>query len=238
MTRIDPTLVETSPLTALLGHPSSGLVPGSAPVRLARKHRVSTTVLGSRRDRHSTVADGATVGGVTSFRPPATSNSLAGQVGAFLVQFVLLGLSGLWLVRRHPALLENIGHSITHQPLVNGVTGALAATTLLVLFVYMAFTLILIPLSIVGLVGELLVVLYGQVVFGHLIGKRLPVDRAEVATVLGIGLLLLLVEILGELPFLGVLVQLGLITVGFGAVVNTYFGLKRFEPTMIPGNRE
>lgn len=183
----------------------------------------------------TSIADGATVGEVSGFDPPATSGSLTRRIGSLLFQFVLLGLVGLWLVRRHPALLENVGHSITHHPLVSGVTGSLAAVTLLVLFVYMAFTLVLIPLSILGLIAELLIVLYGQIAFGHLIGKRLPIGRPDIATVAGIGLFLLLVEALGALPFLGALAQLGLLVVGFGAVLNTYFGLQQFEPVSIPG---
>lgn len=186
----------------------------------------------------TSIADGATVGQVSGFEPPATSGSLAQRLGALLVQFVSLGLVGLWLVRRHPHLLENLGHSITQHPLVSGVTGSLAAVTLLVLFVYMAFTLLLIPVSVVGLIAELLIVLYGQIGFGYLIGRRLPVARTDLATVVGIGLFLALVEALGELPYLGGVVQLGLLVIGFGAVLNTYFGLQRFEPAEIPGASE
>ncbi|WP_440009243.1 polymer-forming cytoskeletal protein [Halomicrococcus sp. SG-WS-1] len=186
----------------------------------------------------SMVADGAAVGHRSAFEPPAPSNSLARQIGGFLLQFLFVGLAGWWLARRRPVLLDNVGHSITDHPLVSGVVGSLAAATLLVLFVYMAFTLILIPLSVVGLVGELLIVLYGQVVFGHLIGRRLPIDRADVATVAGVGLFLLGIDILGAIPYVGVLVQLVLIVVGFGAVLNTFFGLQRFEPVTLSESTE
>ena len=183
----------------------------------------------------TSIADGATVGEVAGFEPPATSGSPAQRVGTLLLQFVSLGVVGLWLVQRHPHLLANIGHAITHHPLVSGVTGSLAAVTLLVLFVYMAFTLLLIPVSVVGLIAELLIVLYGQIVFGYLIGRRLPFARTDFATVVGIGLFLLLVEALGAVPYLGGAVQLGLLAIGFGAVLNTYFGLRRFEPAEITG---
>jgi len=183
----------------------------------------------------TSIADDATVGEVSGFEPPATAGSPAQRVGTLLIQFVSLGLVALWLVRRHPDLLANIGHAITHHPLVSGVTGSLAAVTLLVLFVYMAFTLLLIPVSVVGLIAELLVVLYGQIVFGYLIGQRLPIDRTDFATVAGIGVFLAFVEALGAVPYLGGAVQLGLLAIGFGAVLNTYFGLQRFEPVRIPG---
>jgi len=186
----------------------------------------------------TTIDDGATVGKLSEFPTPVPGSSPAQRVWTFVGQFAVLGAGGLWLGRRHPLLLENVGHSITGHPLVSGVTGSLAAVTLLVLFVNMALTIILIPLSIVGLIGEFLVVLYGQIAFGHEIGRRLPVGSADGATVAGIGLFLLLVELLGVIPYLGALTQLGLLAVGFGAVLNTYFGLQRFEPVAIPGERE
>jgi hypothetical protein len=182
----------------------------------------------------SAVADGATVGRVSEFAAPVPSDSPGQRVGGFLLQFLVLGAIGWWLVGRHPALLENAGSAVTDHTLVSGVVGALGAATLLVLFVYMAFTLVLIPVAIVGLVAEFLVVVYGQVVFGYLVGTRVPVERVQVATVAGVGVFLFALEVLGMVPYVGGLVQLGVAAVGFGAVLNTYFGLKRFEPVTIP----
>lgn len=184
----------------------------------------------------STIAEGATVGRTSTFDPPTPDDSPARRIGGFVLQFIVLGVAGFWLARRHPSLLGNVGHSITEHALVSGVVGALAGLSLLVLFVYMAFTLLLLPVTVIGLVGEVLVVLYGQIVFGWLIGTRLPVDRPGLATVIGIGAFLLVTELLGVIPYLGVLVQFGLVAVGFGAVVNSYFGLQRFEPATIPGS--
>lgn len=182
----------------------------------------------------ATIAEGATVAEVSAFEPPTPTTSPTRRVASFAFQFLLLAFAGWWLVRRHPVLLENVGHSITDHALVSGVVGALGAATLLVLFVYMAFTLLLLPLSVAGLVGEVLVVLYSQVVFGHLVGRRLPVDHDALATVVGVGVFLLVLELLAAVPYLGTLVQFVLIVVGFGAVLNTYFGLQRFEPVLIP----
>jgi hypothetical protein len=181
------------------------------------------------------IADGAAVGSVSRFEPPAPAPSPARRVGGLLLQFLALGATGWWLARRHPRLLDTVGDAITGHPLVSGVVGGLAAATLLVLFVYMAFTIILLPVSIAGLGAELLVVLYGQIAVGHLLGKRLPIDRSGFATVAGIGVLLLGVELLALLPYLGAAIQFALLAVGFGAVLNTYFGLQRFEPVTIPG---
>lgn len=181
-----------------------------------------------------TVGSDASIGRVSQFEPPVPSNSPAQRVWGFVLQFLVLGAFGWWLVERHPIVMENVGGAITEHALVSAVVGSLGATTLLVLFVYMAFTLILLPLTIVGLFAEFLAILYGQAVFGYLIGTRLPIERRGVATLAGIAAFLLSLELIGLVPVLGGIAQIAVATVGFGAVLNTFFGLQRFEPITIP----
>ncbi|ELZ32422.1 hypothetical protein C474_06352 [Halogeometricum pallidum JCM 14848] len=181
----------------------------------------------------ATVSSDASVGQISQFEPPTRSSSPAQRVVGFLLRFLVLGAFGWWLVERHPLVIENVGAAITEHALVNAVVGSLGATTLLVLFVYMAFTLILLPVAIVGLIVEFFIVLYGQAVFGYLIGTRLPIERDGVATLAGIAAFLLVLELLGFVPYLGGIAQLVVAVVGFGAVLNTYFGLQRFEPVTI-----
>jgi len=181
------------------------------------------------------VSSDASIGQVSQFEAPTPSSSPAQRIGVFLLQFLVLGAFGWWLVERHPPLIENVGAAITEHALVNAVVGSLGAVTILVLFVYMAFTLILLPVAIVGLFAEFLVILYGQTVFGYLIGTYLPIERDGVATLAGIAAFLLALELVGLVPYLGGIAQLTVAVVGFGAVLNTYFGLQRFEPITIPG---
>jgi hypothetical protein len=183
----------------------------------------------------ATISSGASVGRLSQFESVTPSSSPAQRIAGFLLQFLGLGAFGWWLVQRHPLVIENVGRAITEHSIVSGVVGSLGATTLLVLFVYMAFTLILLPLAIVGLFAEFLIILYGQTVFGYLIGRRLPIEHDGVATLAGIAAFLLVLEGFGLVPYLGGVVQLVVATVGFGAVLNTYFGLQRFEPITIPG---
>ncbi|MFC7096395.1 polymer-forming cytoskeletal protein [Halobaculum marinum] len=183
----------------------------------------------------ATISSDASVGRVSQFEPPTPSESPTRQVVGVLLQFLVLGAFGLWLVVRHPLAIENVGAAITEHTVVSGVVGSLGATTLLVLFVYMAFTLILIPVALVGLVAEFLVILYGQAVFGYIVGTRLPIERDDIATVVGVAVFLLAFELLGFVPYLGGIAQLTVAAVGFGAVLNTYFGLQRFDPVTIPG---
>ena len=182
----------------------------------------------------ATVSSDASIGRVSQFEAPTPSSSPAQRVGGFLLQFFLMGAFGWWLVDRHPVVIENVGAAITDHALVSAVVGGLGATTLLVLFVYMAFTLILLPVAIIGLFAEFLVILYGQAVFGYLIGTRLPIEPDGVATLAGIAVFLLALELVGFVPYLGGIAQIAVAVMGFGAVLNTYFGLQRFEPITIP----
>jgi hypothetical protein len=186
----------------------------------------------------TTVSEDASVSEQTGLPVAAESAPTGPNYGALFLQVLALGLAGWWLGRRRPALLDTVGAAVTEHALVSGVVGALSATALLVLFVYMAFTLLLLPVSVLGLVGEVLVVLYAYVVYGHLLGRALagrgvPVEGG-VATALGAVVFLLALELLSRIPYLGTAVQFGVVVVGFGAVLLTYFGLRRFESATIP----
>ncbi|MHB9288905.1 polymer-forming cytoskeletal protein [Halobacteriales archaeon Cl-PHB] len=181
------------------------------------------------------VAPGAAVARRSTIELTDTAPSPWRSVGFLAMQALVVALAGAWLTRRAPGLLENVGDAVTEHAVVSGTVGAIAGLSLLVLFVYMAFTLVLLPLSIVGLLAEVGVVAYAYLVYGYLVGRRLPVDRPALATALGSVAFLLGVELLGHLPLVGTLVQLGLVVVGFGAVLVTYFGLQEFEPAVIPG---
>jgi hypothetical protein len=181
------------------------------------------------------VADGASVGRQTTIDVTRQSRSPQEAVGLFALQVLVMALLGAWVSRRAPALLANVGDSIAHHTVVSGVVGSIAGATSLVLFVYMAFTLILLPLSIAGLVVELLTVVYSYLVYGYLLGTRLPVERTDVASAVGVGAFVVGVELLGRVPLLGAVAQFLLVAVGLGAVLVTYFGLREFEPAEIPG---
>jgi len=183
----------------------------------------------------ASVADGATIGSRSELVGELQGASPTRSPAGFLFQVGALALVAGLLARRNPTLLENVGDSVVNHAAVSGVVGAIAGLTLLVLFVYMAFTLLLLPLSVAGLVAEFGIVVYSYVVFGYLIGSRLPVERVDLASAAGAGLFVVALELLGRVPLLGILGQALLVAVGFGAVLVTYFGLREFEPAEIPG---
>lgn len=182
-----------------------------------------------------TVAPGASVGRRSSFDVAPQSRSRAAAASWLLVRVLVVALAAGLVARRAPVLLRNVGDAITAHGLVSGVVGAIAGSSMLVLFVYMAFTLILLPLSIVGLLVEVLLVVYAYLAYGYLVGRRLPLERVDLATGLGAGAFALGLELLGRVPLLGAAVQFVVIVVGLGAVLITYLGLREFEPARIPG---
>ena len=181
------------------------------------------------------VVPGADIGRRTTVDVTPQERTPLATVGIVVMQMVLLGGVAAVLTRRIPHYLATVGDAITGHPVVSGVVGSIAGTTMLVVFVYMAFTLLLLPLSIVGLFVEVLLVGYGYLAYGYLLGQRLPVERDDVASALGVAGFLLCMELLGRVPYVGALIQLSLLLVGLGAVLITYFGVHRFEPPEIPG---
>jgi|GEM_PF-798283 len=183
----------------------------------------------------ASIADGAIVARQSDLVGQLQDQSPTRSPAGFLFQVGALALVGGLVARRNPTLLANVGDSVTNHAEVSGVVGSIAGLALLVLFVYMAFTLVLLPLSVVGLAVEFGIVVYSYAVYGYLIGRRLPVERVDLASAAGAGLFVVGLELLGRVPLLGAVSQGVLVAVGFGAVLITYFGLKGFEPAEIPG---
>ena len=164
---------------------------------------------------------------VTRERSPVESAAF------FLLQAGVLAPVAFVLGRRYPDLLANAGHSVRHHPVVSGTVGLLATVTLLALFVFMAFTIILIPISLLGLLGGVLVYLYAHVVVGFLLGRWMTTERPGVATAAGAVLFLLATRLLNLVPVVGGTVSVMLLVVAVGAVFVTYFGLREFQPPQL-----
>ncbi|USZ71415.1 hypothetical protein [Natronosalvus halobius] len=160
-----------------------------------------------------------------------------GPVAAYtpvVLTTLILSLVGAWLSRKRPMLLENIGTTARDHPVISLTVGALLSVTFLAVFVFMAFTLILLPVSILGLLIGLVAIAYGIIGLGYLAGKLLDMPRVGLATGLGVIGIMVLLQVAGAVPILGDLIAGGLLLIGLGAVVVTYFGLQKFEPVSLP----
>lgn len=178
------------------------------------------------------VADGADVGSRSTVQVVQRERSPAEAVGFLAVQALVLALVGAALVRRRPVLLRNVADSVAHHPVVSGVVGAFTGATALALFVFMAFTLVLVPVSVFGVVVGLLTVAYGYLAYGWLVGQALPIDRPDLAVAVGVAAFVVVGNLLGRIPVVGTAIQFALAVTGIGAVLVTYYGFQEFEPAL------
>lgn len=199
-----------------------------------------------------TVADGARVGG--TYRPVGGGRTVAPEADVtvqpvapspapspllgpslFALQTAVLALAGFLLGRRRPALLETVGAAAQDHPAVSLTVGVLVGLSALSLAVFMAFTLVLLPVSLLGLLVGIVVTGYGVLALGHLLGEwfgRFGIEDQGWATALGVVALSVGLELLGFLPF-GDFAALLVVTTGLGAALVSYLGFRRFEPAFV-----
>jgi hypothetical protein len=147
---------------------------------------------------------------------------------------LLLAAVGGWRARRNPRSLEHLRRAVVRHPVVSVTVGGLMTVTFPAVFVFVAFTLILSPVSLLGLAAGLVMVGYGVVALGGAVARYLPIQRPGWAVTAGVAVVMLLFQVLRLIPLLGDLVVGGLLLAGLGAVVLTYFGLREFTPVRLP----
>lgn len=137
--------------------------------------------------------------------------------------------------RTIPAAVVRVSRAEMDHPVISAAMGILVGVVGPVMLVFMAFTLILIPVTVIGVVVGALMVAYGWIGFGIAFGEFL-VRRFNLAVggggsaFLGTLAFMILIDVLSVIPFIGSLVSLLAVTIGLGAVVLTRFGLRQFVP--------
>ncbi len=188
------------------------------------------------RDPLATVQGGVTTGG--ALRVPQASGlfggSWAGQVANGLAQALLVAGVAYALACVVPAPLTRVTEAVARYPVIAGAVGLLTGVVALVLLVLLAFTIVLIPLALVGGFALLLAVVYGWAAWGVVIGRWLArrAGRDLTPALAGVGALLLMLvsALLRPAPLLGDIVPLVTTAGGLGAVIVTRFGLRAFVP--------
>jgi hypothetical protein len=189
------------------------------------------------------IAPGATIEGAI-LTGPASNVELDDffprvSAGERLVQLLpwslVLAFLAYLAARSIPAPVSRVSQTEIGHPVVSAAMGILVGVVGPVLLVFMAFTLILIPVTVIGLVLGALMVAYGWIGFGMAFGKflvrrfNLEVGRGGSAF-LGTLAFIILIDVLSVIPFIGPLVSLLAATIALGAVVLTRFGLRQFVP--------
>jgi hypothetical protein len=130
-------------------------------------------------------------------------------------------------------LLARVAEAAIQHPLVGGAVGLLAAAVTPALLVLMAFTVVLLPVTTLGIVLMLLVSSYAQVALGWALGQQFRrwwgwTERR--ATFAGVVVLLVVLWLLRLVPFVGDALFLIVVVVAVGAVLLTRFGTTAYQP--------
>lgn len=180
------------------------------------------------------VAEGATVGRRTSVElVPAQRGGVLGYLPLAILT-ALLALVAARVARTRPRALGNVADAVVEHPVIVVTVGTLLTLTAIAVVVFMGFTLVLIPVAAAVLVVGVLTIAYGFLAMGHAIGRRFPSLSPGMAAALGVVTAVVLVELLGLVPWVGDLAVLGILMAGVGAAVITYYGVSPFEPVRIP----
>lgn len=159
--------------------------------------------------------------------------------GSFWARAVLNGLiSGLiaaGLIRYFPSVTGRVGEAITAHSLASGALGILVGIVGISLAVTIAYTVLLIPVSLLILFLLAAAVFLGWIGLGCELGRLLvrvlkrPL-KPSMAAFIGTFVLMPALQLLSSIPVLGGLLGMTLAAVGLGAVSLTRFGLRRFIP--------
>ena len=165
--------------------------------------------------------------------------SLENRLIWLLPQTLGMALLAYAVVRFFPRPVARVGKAAFEHPLVAGALGLLAGLVLPALLVLMAFTVILIPITIIGLITMGLILVYGWVGAGSIVGNWLkrqfrPNLRPTQAAFWGTLAFMLGVQTLSFIPLIGPTLSLVISLIAAGAVLITRFGTQTFVPAMDP----
>lgn len=164
-------------------------------------------------------------------------------------------LSGMWFIFRLflwaflaalvalfiPNPTTRVAKAIVTQPILSGGVGILTAVVAPLFLLIIAITIILIPVSLLGLLVLVIAWVFGRIALGMEIGRRIgEMLNREWPTGLAAGVgtfaLVLVVDGVGELiPCVGWLLPFFVGAVGLGAVILTRFGTQSYPPFQSAG---
>ena len=148
---------------------------------------------------------------------------------------MVAGMTGLgWLVARlAPRPMHRTAAAATGFPVVSGALGVLVLLSALPLVASMIFSLLLIPVAGIALLGLGVTAVYGLITLGSALGLRAARLLGRTwstprATALGTAILVAGLQVTGLVPFLGVALTGIALVVALGSVFLTRFGLRPY----------
>ena len=180
------------------------------------------------------IEDGVTIETRTTLETETTERRSATPIPTILGVAALASIAA-WMTNRRQPILDNLASAAGDHPVVSLAVGTTLILTGIALIVFMAFTLILVPLSIVAALIGTAVLGLGVFAWGHLVGRSIPRVRRPIATGLGVALVIVGMWIVGMVPVIGDAVVLMVLVTGFGAAIISLLGYRRFEPPSLSG---
>jgi cytoskeletal protein CcmA (bactofilin family) len=149
-------------------------------------------------------------------------------------QTLVLALLAALVALIVPRPLRRVEETVSGQSAVSLALGVLGGLVILPLIVFMAFTVVLIPIALIGLLLFGLAVVYGWTATGSALLRRLvpPARRwpAPLIAGVGAGALSVVAQLTALVPIAGAAAVLGLAVIGLGAVLFTRFGTRSAAP--------
>ncbi len=130
---------------------------------------------------------------------------------------------------------QRVANAVTVQPVLSGAIGLLTIVVAPALLVVLGITIILLPVSLLGILVLLAALVYGWVAVGLELGRRMEVMLKTEWTVpvsAGLGTLVLtfVAWLIGLIPCIGWLIVALVASMGLGGVVLTRFGTRPYTP--------
>ncbi|WP_298584643.1 polymer-forming cytoskeletal protein [uncultured Kocuria sp.] len=147
---------------------------------------------------------------------------------------VMAGLA--WLAARlAPRPLHRTAAAATAFPVISGALGTLVLIAALPLVASMIFTLFLIPVAGIVLLGLGAITVYGLLAAGRALGDRILHRLGRTwstprAAALGTAVLVAALQVIGLVPVVGAVVTAAVLVTAVGAVLLTRFGLRPYTP--------
>ncbi len=180
------------------------------------------------------VDPGATIASRVELDVAGQPSGFGGFSSTIITATTLAGI-GFVVVRRRPQSVSNVAAAAFEHPVVTFTVGCLVTLTFVALFVFMAFTLVLLPIALIGIVVGLITAILGLIALGRGLGRKLPIEREPIAAGIGVAAVVIAMQLAASIPLIGDWVVLSTVMVGIGAVIVTYFGAARLDIDALPG---
>jgi hypothetical protein len=155
----------------------------------------------------------------------------------FSKAFMILAVSALALLvgLLFPKHLKKTSATIVNEPVKSAVLGLLTITAGPIALAVIALTIILIPVSLIGFFTLFVLVFYGWVAVGYILGERIAKGmnaQWDIIITTGIGTLALstMAALIAMIPCVGFLIYPIVFFIGLGGVFISQFGNREVKP--------